>query len=163
MPTAKDRQRLGITSREQLFADLLKIRKRVFGAPVDFDAIHREAARKRVADLSNRSDLLDNDDWEDGDPNVTLDAHAASELLPHAATPLDPADRSALADAIRATFPTANPQYQGMVKRRFVELYRDLPEADAVKAVLAGYASPSAAMRAGVISKRDFVGFKERD
>lgn len=47
-----ERPRLGI---DLLRQNLDAIRKKTFGAPVDFDAIHREAARRRAAGKTRRA------------------------------------------------------------------------------------------------------------
>lgn len=87
------------------------------------------------------------------------DEHVSRNLKP-----LDPADQGPLACAIRATFPKSHPTQWGLIARRFRELYKGLTEEEAVRAVELGYSSPDAAMRARVIPKRKYIGFKgERD
>jgi hypothetical protein len=85
---------------------------------------------------------------------------SASDLTSHKATPLDPADQSPLAVAIRAQWPKAKPAYQGRILQRYREFYKAIPEHDAVKAVRAGYSSPDHAMKAHVIKKRKYLGDK---
>lgn len=75
--------------------------------------------------------------------------------------PLDPADHTPLADAIRQAFPSSNPIHWAVIARGYRELFKGLPEEDAVLAVSKHFANPGDAMRAGVISNRRFVGFAE--
>jgi hypothetical protein len=82
-----------------------------------------------------------------------------SDLMTGDAKGLDLCDDSPLADAVRETFDTMHPVHQGLIVRRFRECYKDLPEEDAVTAVLAGHSHPIDAMRAGIIRKRTYIGF----
>jgi hypothetical protein len=66
---------------------------------------------------------------------------------------------TALALAIRQQFPTSHASYWRLIERRFTEVYC-VPEAEAVRAVLSGYSSPSAAMNARVVKRRSYIGFK---
>jgi hypothetical protein len=84
----------------------------------------------------------------------------ASELVGRAPKRLQAAGQSPLAVAIRKQWPDAKPSYRALVERRWRELYEGLPLDDAILAVRANFSSPSAAMRAGVIKKRKYVGFK---
>jgi hypothetical protein len=59
-----------------------------------------------------------------------------------------------LEEAVAHVFPETHPNYQSMVVRRFRQMYA-VPEKEAIKAVLKGYSSPSAAMSARVIKRRD--------
>ena len=86
----------------------------------------------------------------------------ADELICRDPLSLDPADQTRLAKAIRAAFPKSHPTQWALVARRFRELYEGLTEDEAVRAVVNGYSSPSAAMRARVIRKRRYVGFGVR-
>jgi hypothetical protein len=81
-----------------------------------------------------------------------------SDLVAAPSQSLRDADQRTLAKAIRRTFKKTHPTYQRMVQRRYVEVYR-VPVAEAVVAVIAGYSSPLAAMRAGVIRRRKRIGF----
>lgn len=85
----------------------------------------------------------------------------ASDLIRwnRAEVPLDPADQSSLARAIREQWPDADPAYWSMIANRYRMLFKGLPEEEAVHAVLKGYSSPWTAMRAGVIPKRKYIGF----
>jgi hypothetical protein len=64
-----------------------------------------------------------------------------------------------LANAIRRTFPDCHPKQRRLIARRFTEAY-GVPEDEAIKAVLAGYTSPSAAMKARVIRRRAYRSFE---
>lgn len=85
----------------------------------------------------------------------------AGELVPRQPPALDPADKSSLANAIRDAFPDSDPIYQATIARRYRELYKGLTQEEATLAVSKGYSSPSAAMRAKVIRKRKYIGFKK--
>jgi hypothetical protein len=65
---------------------------------------------------------------------------------------------SEIMGAIRAEYPTSDPAYHALIFRRFVVMYAGIPKADALHAIMSGYTSPSAAMRARVIRKRRYVG-----
>lgn len=71
----------------------------------------------------------------------------------------DPNDYSRLAVAIRLQWPDSDLEYRDLIFRRWRELYQDLPLDDAVTAVRAGFSSPSAAMRSGIIKRRNYTGF----
>lgn len=90
-----------------------------------------------------------------------LEYCTADELICRKQEPLDPADQSPLARAIRAKYPTSSPRYWALIARRFRELYKGLTEEESVRAVLKGYSSPPAAMRAFVIPTRKYIGFKK--
>ena len=60
-----------------------------------------------------------------------------------------------LAEAILQEFPSSHPHYHEMILRRY--LVREVPEREAIKAVCAGYSSPTAAMFDGLIKWRDPV------
>ena len=83
----------------------------------------------------------------------------AGELVQRTPDSLDAADRSPLANAIREAFPDSSPAYWNMIARRYRELFRSLPEEEAALAISMGFSSPIAAMRAGAIRKRKYVGF----
>jgi hypothetical protein len=83
----------------------------------------------------------------------------ASDLMASRPQALSNADRSDLAKAIRRAFKTTHPIHQGLIARRFRELYSGLPEEDAVLAVSLGHSHPIDAMRAGVIRRRKRIGF----
>jgi hypothetical protein len=82
-----------------------------------------------------------------------------SDLLPHNVLPLNPADKSPLANAIRESFPDFDPRQQEIVLRAYRDCYQDFPVAEALLAIEKRFANPGDAMRAGIIPKRRFVGF----
>jgi hypothetical protein len=82
-----------------------------------------------------------------------------SDLLPHNVWPLHPADKSPLANAIRASFPDIDPRQQELILRAYRDCYQNLPVADAIAAIRKRYANPGNAIRDKVIPKRRFVGF----
>ncbi|MCW5691619.1 MAG: hypothetical protein KIT48_04580 [Pseudolabrys sp.] len=129
------------TASEIFAARRAEARKRIFGAPINWAKVFARPIRE-IAGLS---------------------FGYASELVSRQPKPHDPADVSPLALAIRIRWPNSEPTYWAMVARRFRELYKDLPEQDAVKAVRAGYSSPANAMKAGVIKRRRYLGFPEDD
>jgi hypothetical protein len=131
----------GQSAVDKLDARRLKLRKEIFGAPVDWDkVIPRNAPKSREID--------------------GMSFNFGDEVISAEATPLDPADDSPLAVAIRTQWPDSKAAYQGMVARRYREFYKAIPEDDAVAAVRAGYSSPDHAMKAHVIKKRKYIGQK---
>lgn len=56
-------------------------------------------------------------------------------------------------EAIDKAFPDAHPHYKKMIYWRYDCVYL-VPEEEAVKAILKGYSSPSAAMASHVIKRR---------
>ncbi len=64
--------------------------------------------------------------------------------------------------AIRKQWPTSNPEYWRLIERQFSELYLNLPEAEALQAIEAGFSSPAAAMFMHLIPRRRYVGFCKR-
>ncbi|HEX3988369.1 MAG TPA: hypothetical protein VHZ30_02990 [Verrucomicrobiae bacterium] len=95
--------------------------------------------------------------------DVEINAQCGGEI-----TPKRPPTRESLVDpmtapimaAVTKAWPNAAADYQNTIFRRFTELHKELPVEDAIKAIRAGYSSPGAAMRAGVIHKRSYQGFK---
>lgn len=129
----------GQSAVEKLEARQLKLRKKIFGAPVDWDKV--------FARTTPKTREVDGMSFSFGDEVITAKA-----------TPLDPADDSPLAVAIRTQWPDSKAAYHGMIARRYREYYKVIPEDDAVKAVRAGYSSPDHAMKAHVIKKRKYIG-----
>jgi hypothetical protein len=82
-----------------------------------------------------------------------------SDLLPHNVWPLHPADKSRIAEAIRAAFPDFDPLQQEIVLRSYRDCFKDLPIEDALVAIEKRFANPGDAMRAKVIPNRRFIGF----
>jgi len=85
----------------------------------------------------------------------------AADLVPLASAPLNHGEASPLTAAIRNQWPDAKPGYWRLVERRWRELYERLPMDDATYAVSRGFSSPSAAMKAGIIRARKYIGYRE--
>lgn len=85
----------------------------------------------------------------------------ADKLICRKPESLDPADKSPLARAIRLTFRQSTPTQWAAIARRYRTLYAGLTEVEAVRAVRDGYSSPAEAMRAKIIPKRKYTGFKK--
>lgn len=85
----------------------------------------------------------------------------ADEIICRKPESLDPADKSPLARAIRLKFTQSHPTQWAIIARRFRELYKGLTEDEAVLAVRSGHSSPADAMRAKIIPKRKYIGFKK--
>jgi hypothetical protein len=90
---------------------------------------------------------------------IVLSYASAAELLQRGLEPGNPASQPRLGAAIRRAFPASDAKYRGLIARRFIEAY-GVPEDEAIKAVSLGYSSPSAAMKARVIRRRPYRGFK---
>lgn len=84
----------------------------------------------------------------------------ADELISRNPDTLAPADKSPLARAIRLKFRQSTPTQWAAIARRYRELYEGLTEEEAVRAVRGGHSSPAEAMRAKIIPKRKYIGFK---
>jgi hypothetical protein len=63
----------------------------------------------------------------------------ASDIVPRVAPRLP--DDDAILEAVRAIWPSSHSNYQQMIARRY-HCY-DMPRADAVRAILRGYSSPT--------------------
>jgi hypothetical protein len=68
------------------------------------------------------------------------------------------AAHSEIMGAIRAEYPASDAAYHALIFRRFTVFYAGITKAEALHAIMSGYTSPSAAMRARVIRKRRYVG-----
>jgi hypothetical protein len=107
-------------------------------------AAHRRAIFGVVIDLDN------DDEWDDVDGE--LDAIYGNEITPKQIA--IPSDDDRLMVAARQQWPHADRKYAAMIVHRYREMYVGIPEADAIRAILEGFGSPSAAMSARKLKRR---------
>lgn len=68
-------------------------------------------------------------------------------------------EQARIAVAIICQWPHSRFHYQWGIFRRYTELYRGIKPDEAVRAIEAGFSSPSEAMAARVIRRRKYIGF----
>ena len=90
--------------------------------------------------------------WPGDEPSAELDTILASEIQ---AKQIEiPADDDPLMVAAKKTWPTADQKYLAMIVHRYREMYVGIPEADAIRCILAGFSSPAHAMRSRKLKRR---------